>query len=277
LAGVAPVLVGRTDSRLGIQAGPWTFTLPIDASARYPNVREVIPRVQDCTTRLRLDAADAALLLKALPGLPGKEEDLSPITLDAGNPPAIRAAASGGAIEEVALTRLVVSGPPVRLVTNRRYLHRALRLGFMEIELRSKDRPLVCRDGPRIYLWMSLSQVTPLAPLNSSTSRSEVAVPNGTVASPKRRTLMRRSLPPSNAPIPGNGGVPAGPPVGGLPEPDLESILAEGEALRGLLHEAQGRAGRLLAGLKHYRRQAKAFETALASLRPFQRSAGGAP
>jgi hypothetical protein len=61
----------------------------------------------------------------------------------------------------------------------------------------------------------------------------------------------------------------------GSADAGVEFLLAEGEALRALLQEVQGRLGRLLAGLKHHRRQAKAVENALQSLRPFQRSAGG--
>jgi hypothetical protein len=43
--------------------------------------------------------------------------------------------------------------------------------------------------------------------------------------------------------------------------------LAEAEALRDLLAEAQSRLGRLLGALKHQRRQARAVEAAVASLR----------
>ena len=80
---------------------------------------------------------------------------------------------------------------------------------------------------------------------------------------------MSRSVPPVNHSVPGN--VAATPQSSSLQEVDLEGLLAEGEALRGLLYEAYNRLGRLLAGLKRHRRQAKAVKTALASLRPFQR------
>ena len=47
----------------------------------------------------------------------------------------------------------------------------------------------------------------------------------------------------------------------------LDELIREGEELRALLHEAHVRAGRLLAGLKHHRRQARAVQQAMASLR----------
>ena len=48
--------------------------MPIDAEARYPDVKAVIPRPGARGTRLRLAPEDASLLLKALPGLPGHDE-----------------------------------------------------------------------------------------------------------------------------------------------------------------------------------------------------------
>jgi hypothetical protein len=281
LAGVTPVAIGRTETRVAIQAGPWTFTLPIDAKARYPDVRGVIPRPSDRSTRLRLDPEDAVLLIKALPGLPGKNDDLSPVTIDLESRPAVRARAeSGDAAEEVVLVRSSVTGPPVRVVTDRRYLLRAVRLGFKEIEIGPGDRPLVCRDGQRTYLWMQLSH-KPALPSQSVPRTPEPTVPSAvspeSIPEPTRRiTTMSRSVPANNGSTPRNG-IAANPQSSGLPEVDLDGLLAEGEALRSLLHEAHARLGRLLAGLKHHRRQAKAVETALASLRPFQRVAGGAP
>jgi hypothetical protein len=43
--------------------------------------------------------------------------------------------------------------------------------------------------------------------------------------------------------------------------------LAEAEAVRALLAEAQARTGRLVAALKQHRRQTRAVEAAVASLR----------
>jgi hypothetical protein len=279
LASVTPVAIGRTETRVAVQAGPWTFTLPIDMTARYPDVRGVIPRPSDRSTRLRLGPGDAALLIKALPSLPGRDDDFRPVTLDLATRPAVRARAEkGDAEEEVVLARSTVTGPPVRLVSDRRYLLRALRLGFTEIEVGPGDRPVVCRDGKRTYLWMHLSAKEALPPA-SVTRMPESTVPSAPtpekLPDPTRRIAMSRSVPPTSA-DPRNGAV-AGPSTNGATEAGLEELLVEGEALRVLLHEAHGRLGRLLGGLKLYRRQAKAVETALASLRPFQRVAGAAP
>jgi hypothetical protein len=47
----------------------------------------------------------------------------------------------------------------------------------------------------------------------------------------------------------------------------LAEVIAEAEALRLLLSEASGRTARLMAALKHQRRQTKAVQQAMHSLR----------
>ena len=49
--------------------------------------------------------------------------------------------------------------------------------------------------------------------------------------------------------------------------PGIEELIAEAEGLRRALQEAAARAGRLLAALKQQRRQTKAVEAAVATLR----------
>ena len=60
---------------------------------------------------------------------------------------------------------------------------------------------------------------------------------------------------------PNNGN---GRPAEAGPPPDP---VEEAEALRESLHQAQRHLGRLLAGLRHYRKHHKAVSTAVASLR----------
>jgi hypothetical protein len=61
------------------------------------------------------------------------------------------------------------------------------------------------------------------------------------------------------------------PELGAAAEPvapdSLAAAIAEAEALRAVLHDASGRASRLLAGLKQQRRQSRAVVAALEALR----------
>jgi hypothetical protein len=47
-------------------------------------------------------------------------------------------------------------------------------------------------------------------------------------------------------------------------------VIAQAEALRGLLHEALLRTARLLAALKHQRRRSQAVQQAMQSLKELQ-------
>jgi hypothetical protein len=165
LAGARPVAVGHNGGRVIVRAGPWSLALAVDASGRYPDARAVVPRPGDRSTRLRLGPKDAALLLKAMPGLPGCDELSRPVTLELGPRVVLRARAEGGGrAEELVLARLEVTGPAVRVATDRRYLLRALRLGLREVECNSGERPAVCGDGQRTFVWMLLGEDSASAP-----------------------------------------------------------------------------------------------------------------
>jgi len=61
------------------------------------------------------------------------------------------------------------------------------------------------------------------------------------------------------------------------PQADRDSgqeLLAEAEALRGLLQDAGVRAGRLVAALKQQRRQSRAVQQAMQSLRRLHQLGG---
>ncbi len=73
--------------------------------------------------------------------------------------------------------------------------------------------------------------------------------------------------PPNSDGQPRNGAAHVPPPSLPPSESDLLDPLAEAEALRSLLHDAQARLARLLSALKQHRRQTRALRTAMDSLR----------
>ena len=87
-----PVSVGKTDAHVVLRVGPWTLYLEVQ-DARFPRVDQVIPDPSAVTTRLSLDAADAAFLAQALDRLPGADELNSPATVDLNGRVAVRAGA----------------------------------------------------------------------------------------------------------------------------------------------------------------------------------------
>src|SRR5262245_36960492 len=158
LAQEPDVSVGRTKTHVAVRVGPWTFLLAIDTQSRFPDVEAVIPRVSSGVSRLHLDPQDAAFLTANVPKLPGSEENMSPVTLDLHAPISLRGRDEKHGITELVLNRSTVSGPPVRLSMDRRYLVRAVKLGFDKVEISSADKPLVCRADQRLYVWMPLDK-----------------------------------------------------------------------------------------------------------------------
>jgi hypothetical protein len=250
LSGEPDVRVGRQGKHLLLQVGSWLWQLPAEAARGYPDVNSAIPPAGGKATRLRLDAADISLLLEALPRLPGLDEEHSPVTLALGAAAIVRA--GEGSTREVPLARSRVLGPAVQVAMDRRYLLRALRLGFTELEVASADRPIVCRDGQRTYVWMPLDVSPAVSP-----GRTPRVVPD------RRESERTEAMPTpddrNGQPIPPGG------------EADA---LAEAEALRLQLQDALARTARLIAALKQQRRQGRAVQAAVASLRKLQQLGG---
>lgn len=178
--------VARAAGRVFVCAGPWTFALPIDAAGRYPDVDPVIPRPQAARARLRIGPNDAEALAAALTRLPGGRGEQAPVTLDLATPPAVRAGGDGGAAEELVLSDSSATGRPVRVVCDRRHLRRALGLGFTEVEVAGPDKPLACRDGDRVYVWMALDQDSAAKPARRPAKRGAAAAPPSSAPAPAR-------------------------------------------------------------------------------------------
>ena len=264
LADYAEVRIGRAQNHVAVCAGPWTLLLAVDANGRFPDTQSILPRMPGVPSRLVLDEEDALFLASALPKLPGAGDFNAPITLDLDKPPSVRARAEGSnQVTEVPLARSTMSGPRVRLCTQRRLLHRMLTLGFRELVVASPDVPLVCRDERRTYLWMPLDKKLALPPgadvLRIGPGESLAPIAS---ARPPDKEILTMPVPPTN-------GQP--PEVNRVRDPqlekwDIEDVIAETEALRSVLQDANMRTVRLLAALKHQRRQSRAVRAAMQSL-----------
>ena len=93
------------------------------------------------------------------PRLTGVQAPIAPVTLDMNNVVAIRAAdeAASNAVELV-LDYSRYDGKGHRPQTERRYLLRAIHLGFRDIYLRNAGVPALCHDHNRTYFWALLGQ-----------------------------------------------------------------------------------------------------------------------
>jgi hypothetical protein len=253
LARLTDVNVGRTAARLVVGAGAWSVWLPTDAKAKYPDVAAVVPR--HAPTTVEIDEADAAQLLPVLPGLPGGDHELRPVTLDADVGVRVRGRAEGGdragATREVLLERSRASGPAARAALDRRVLGRALALGCRTLRL-TPDRPAVAEGGDRTLVAAQLDRSLIAPPA------ADAAQPTHPPANIERRTPVKSES---------DGHVP--------PRGDPADPLELAEELRAALSEAAGLAGRLVAALRQGKKEKKVLSALMTNLK--QLNLGGSP
>ena len=246
LAGESAVSVGLADGWLEVVVGPWRVWLLVDREGRFPDVHAAIPRA--CRTRVELADTDAETLLAALPDLPAADGPAGPVTLDLGPMAIVRARADPAApVAEVALPGSTVTGPPVRVVLSRDHLGRILALGFRELQVNSPERPVVARAGDRVFLAATHDPGCAIPPDDSPPTRLRERSP---------------TMPARDTPSPDRNGHADPPPVG-----DQIDLLTEAEGLRASLTDAVNRATRLVAALKHFRKERRALASAWSSLR----------
>jgi hypothetical protein len=295
VAGEKEVAVCRTPRHVVVRAGPWTFHLPAEDRARFPKVEDALPRVAADAARLRVGDADAAYLMRALPRLPDDADRSGAVTLDLGAGVRVRARDAGpGRTVEVTLAGSAAAGGPLRVCLDRRHLLRSLELGFREVVFAHPDRPALCRDRRRLFAWVLLDAKAALPPgpddlrIRSAAAGAPPAPPPlpsdpeekgpaplegepaPAMAAPPTTDPETRT--PTVTPPHANGGPggDAGRPAGRPEAAGYDALLQEASALYDVLRDALARNGRLLAALKHLRRQNRLVESTLASLRQLQ-------
>jgi hypothetical protein len=152
LARISDVRIGLTAAHLVVAMGSWAVWLPTDTTARFPDIAGVIPR--HVPTTVTIDDADATDLLPVLPGLPGKEDEHRPVTLDADRSVRVRGR-SGNLVDEWLLGRSNHAGPPILVPIDRRVFARALSLGCRTWRL-NPERPVVAEGEGVTLLWSAI-------------------------------------------------------------------------------------------------------------------------
>jgi hypothetical protein len=175
------VCVARSQSHILFRAGPWTVAIAIATAVRFPDVNAVIPKPSSNATRWFVSADEAAALSEMLDKLPGAGDEHAPITLDLGRSVVIRAQAENDKrCTEVAVPRSRTESKPVRVAMDRRILKRALDLGFSCFQITASDKPILCQDENRVFVWVVLSPENTLKPQPGA---ARVMLPRGNTES----------------------------------------------------------------------------------------------
>ena len=286
LAGEEPVLVGQSGDWLTFRTGPWTIWLAVNKDGRFPDLARHIPRPTDATARCALSATDAVFLAQSLPCLPSDDAFNYPVTLDLNGRVAIRAkAADQTKPTEIVLSGSSWSGEPVRLNINRKYLARALKLGFHDLLVFGAKVPVVCHDEHRHFVWATLDPDSAIPPADDAI---RIEPPQATADGPNPNPKPKRRVPIVSEPSTnsnGNGHAPANATASANGHAaktngqarkatgrkaelqDAAALIEQAEKLRTALHDLMYQASGLVKALKQHRRQSRAVQQTLASLR----------
>ena len=149
----------RVENWVAFRIGLWTIQLAIENERRFPDIKGCLPAASATTTRLRISDADARFLERSLSRLPHNETSNGAVTVDLNGAVAVRArSADCPTPMELLLTGSSRLGDEVCLATDRRFLERAVRLGFRELCFVADNAPIVCRGGRREYFWALLDK-----------------------------------------------------------------------------------------------------------------------
>jgi hypothetical protein len=264
-----PVQVGKTENWMAIGVGHWMIHLAVNVDGRFPDFTRHIPQIDSARARCSFSLADADFLAETLPRLPCDDDYNRPVTLDLNGQVAVRAKPSDSTRPtEVVLSGSSFSGEPIRVNMNRDYLTRAMRLGLRELNITSDKTALACVDDRRQYVWMPLGPESVIPPAKDAIR----IVPPGTnpeisITQPQ----IERKVSPVSEPITNHNGH-ATKTNGQVcrskaSQQDIAGLIEQAEKLRTALHDLMCQASGLVKALKQHRRQSRAVQNTLASLR----------
>jgi hypothetical protein len=262
------VAIGKSKTHVTMTAGAWTLHFPIDTASRFPKTEQVIPSLTGAVHGARIDPADSKFLTQALPRLPGKEDENSPVTLDLDRSVVVRARAEDGRVTELHLAKSEVIGKPIRVSINRQFLARALDMGLGEVCVATADTPLVFRDERRTFVVMPLGKDGAIGPSDKAVRISSA---NGESARRPELSEQQTVLPQTETAPMTNGTRKSTrsenkTALKKSTTGTLAALVTEAEALKNELRQAYTRTHQLLAAIKKHRRQNKLVQSTLATL-----------
>jgi hypothetical protein len=190
------------------------------------------------------------------------------VTIDADRVVRVRARDDAtGAVKELTLARSPTVGPPVQVVLDRRVLARALELGCRKLHL-TPDKPVAAeKEGFTLLAAtldpsLAISSAEDMAPCSTAVVADRIALPS---------TNTERMSPMKNHETNGHGPTNRTDP---LPDEPIDPLAAADE-LRSTIADMLAKAGRLVAALRHTKKEKKALATVWAGLKSLNLGNGG--
>ena len=261
----AEVEIGRTENCVAFIIGEWTIHLVIEKERRFPDIEGCIPAPTATKSRLRLSESDARFLERSLSRLPSDPVSNGTVTVDLNGSVVVRSKSPDySSPTELVLAGSSRSGSQICVATDRRFLERAVRLGFREVGFVSDEAPAVCRDGHRKYIWALLSQdgIAKPAPDAVRIESPQSTEPDSAETKSVAATPEDRQIPRSN----GRSRQRLEPAIRDATRDAPSELDPIRQALRArdTLRSALQQNRELLSALKQQRKQARGRKTALA-------------
>lgn len=277
---VEEVTVGRTEDYVGFGVDRWLILLRIQKDARFPKIEQILPNPDFAKSRLELSPVDAGFLKETIPRLPCDDTLHDPITLDLNGRVLVRSRETATSRPtEVLLGSSKLTGEPVQLNTNRRFVERALKLGFRSVCLFGPDSPAMSVDEHRRFLWALLDKKSAI-PRHDDPQRidapSRVDIGNSAriVTTKPKESVMSVSLPVVARSTSKPSETTDIQPERSVDARTAVSAIEQVLTLRDTLRTAAQQAGELARSLKQQKRQSRIVASTLASLKELQRVAG---
>jgi hypothetical protein len=261
----------QADDWLLLRLGPWTISLRIDKTGRFPQVDSIIPRLSQQLTKLVLAEPDALFLRQALSALPGRAEQHHSVTLDLNGHVAIRGQDNAQSPPtELILSQSRREGEQLCVNLNREFLAKAVQLGFREVHFSNTNTPALCVDERRKYLFALLSAEGAIRPSPNMLTIHSIAPETVSGAKPALSEHTPKPMPKTNRLNVVTAANPPAVAATASAETAPANPIEAAVALRDSLRVSLDKTTQLISALKQQKKHSRLMRATLASLKQLQ-------
>lgn len=289
IAASPTVDIARTDKHVVFRAGVWRIWLTADTESRFPDTDTIVPNPSAAKATITLDTDDAEYLSNALGRLVPRNKVDQSVEVEFGDRLLVRVPGpDDDPPTELVISRSHVEGEPFHFHSAGELVTHAAQLGFLSWHFFGAGKPILATDGDqRRYVWMPLTKeerparakpapvsastiATPVMPASTAAQSKDVSDDRIAPADPvpqettKGTSMTSKTNETETASRDQNG-------TDGVDCP--LDLIQQAEHVRQSLRDATAKVSDLIASLKQQRRQVKAVQATLQSLRQLDKVA----